>query len=38
MLQYYTMDGFKSFKHNTEVDLKKTQYQTLEKIMYMMVF
>lgn len=31
MLQNYTLEGFKSFKHNTEVDLKKTQYQTLEK-------
>lgn len=31
MLQNYSLEGFKSFKHNTEVDLKKTQYQTLEK-------
>lgn len=31
MLQNYSLKGFKSFKHCTEVDLKKTQYQTLEK-------
>ncbi len=30
MLLGYTMDGFKSFKNYTEVDLKKTQYQVLE--------
>lgn len=31
MLLNYTMEGFKSFKNFTEVDLKKTQYQVLEK-------
>ena len=31
MLQNYSIKGFKSFKNFTEVDLKKTQYQTLEK-------
>ena len=31
MLQNYSLEGFKSFKHYTEVDMKKTQYQTLEK-------
>lgn len=32
MLQSYCIQGFKSIKNATEVDLKKTQYQTLEKI------
>ena len=31
MLQSYCIQGFKSIKNATEVDLKKTQYQTLEK-------
>lgn len=31
MLQSFTVEGFKSFKNRTEVDLKKTQYQILEK-------
>ena len=31
MLQSFCIEGFKSFKHFTEVDLKKTQYQVLEK-------
>lgn len=31
MLQSYSVEGFKSFKNFTEVDLKKTQYQVLEK-------
>lgn len=31
MLLNYTMEGFKAFKNCTEVDLKKTQYQALEK-------
>ncbi len=30
MLQSYSLEGFTSFKHLTEVDLKRTQYQTLE--------
>lgn len=31
MLQSFTLEGFKSFKNRTEIDLKKTQYQILEK-------
>ena len=31
MLQSYSLEGFKSVKKYTEVDLKKTQYQLLEK-------
>lgn len=30
MLQSYTLEGFKSIKQRTEVDLRKTQYQILE--------
>lgn len=31
MLQNYTLEGFKSIKNLIEIDLKKTQYQILEK-------
>ena len=31
MLQSVSVEGFKSFKNYAEVDLKKTQYQILEK-------
>ena len=31
MLQSVSVEGFKSFKNYAEVDLKKTQYQSLEK-------
>ena len=31
MLQSVSVEGFKSFKKYAEVDLKKTQYQILEK-------
>ena len=31
MLQSYSIEGFKSIKNRIEVDLKKTQYQILEK-------
>ena len=30
MLQSYTLEGFKSIRQRTEVDLRKTQYQVLE--------